>query len=99
MESLSMESIQCRKPSKSYDLFLKAKWMQFQINTLVQHGSFPLQGYRKFIEFHKKVSTEERENLAEFYIHNLILTYLNFWDQKSRLGDMQLMALASWFTH
>ena len=34
MKSLSMEAIQCRKPSKSYAIFLKEKWLEFQIKTL-----------------------------------------------------------------
>jgi len=41
---------------------------------------------------------EERGKQAEFYMQNLLLTYLNFWDPSSRLGDMKLMALASWLT-
>jgi len=27
MESLSMEALQCRQPSKSYALFLKEQWL------------------------------------------------------------------------
>ena len=34
MASLSMEALQGRQPSKSYALFLKEQWMQFQIKTL-----------------------------------------------------------------
>jgi len=41
MESLSMEEFQCKQPSKSYALFLKEQWLQFQIKTLAQHGSMP----------------------------------------------------------
>lgn len=45
MENLSMEALQCRKPSRSYAFFLKEKWMKFQIKTLVQHVSMPFQDY------------------------------------------------------
>lgn len=41
MESLSMEVIQCRHPSKSYALSLKEQWLQFQIKKLVQYGPLP----------------------------------------------------------
>ena len=37
--------------------------------------------------------------MAKFYMDNLILTNMNHWDPNSRLGDMQLMALASWLSH
>ena len=74
MESLSMDPLQSRKPSKSYAPFLKEKWLQFQIKTLAQHGSMPFHDYKKFIEFFNQASMEDKEKLAEFYIHNLSLT-------------------------
>ena len=36
MASLSMEALQCRTPEKSYGLYLKDQWLQFQIKTLAQ---------------------------------------------------------------
>jgi len=42
---------------------------------------------------------EDKAKVVEFYMHNFILTYLNFCDPNSILGDMQLMALTSWLTH
>ena len=42
---------------------------------------------------------EDMEKLDEIYMHNLILTNLNFWDPNSRLGHMQFMDLASWLAH
>jgi len=42
---------------------------------------------------------EDREKVVEFYMHNFILTDLNLWNPNSKLGDMQLMELASWLTH
>ena len=75
---------------------MKEKWLQFQIKTLEHHGYFPFQNYRKFIDFCIETNMEEWAKLEEFYMHNLILTDMNIWDPNSRLGDMQLMALASW---
>ena len=37
--------------------------------------------------------------MVEFYMHNIILTDMNQWDPNSRLGYMQLMALAYWVAH
>ena len=34
MANLSLEAIQCRMPAKSYALYLKEQWLQFQIKTL-----------------------------------------------------------------
>jgi len=34
MASLSIEAIQCRMPKKSYALYFKEQWLQFQIKTL-----------------------------------------------------------------
>jgi len=42
---------------------------------------------------------EDRAKIAEFYMDNLILTNMNFWDPNSRMGDVQLIALAYWLTH
>ena len=32
-------------------------------------------------------------------MHSLVLIDINIWDPNSRLGDMQLMALASWISN
>lgn len=46
MVNLSMEALQCRTPTKSYGLYLKGQWLQFQIKTLAQRGTMPFQDYR-----------------------------------------------------
>lgn len=97
--SLSMEAIQCRHPSKSYAIFLKEKWFQFQIKTLAQYVSLPFQHYKRFIKFFQQARIEDRAKFDKFYMHNMILTNMNFWDPNLRLGDEKLMVLASWLTH
>ena len=37
--------------------------------------------------------------MAKFYLHNMALTDMNVWDTNAELGDLQLMALASWMNH
>ena len=37
--------------------------------------------------------------MAEFYLHNMALTDMNVWDPNAELGDLQLMALATWMNH
>lgn len=37
--------------------------------------------------------------MAEFYMHNMALIDMNVWDPNVRLGDLQLMAMASWMKH
>ena len=34
--------------------------------------------------------------MAEFYLQNMDLIDMNVWDHNAKLGDLQLMALASW---
>ena len=46
-----------------------------------------------------KSSIKEKAKLDEFYLHNLTLTDINVWDPNEKLGDLQLMALASWMSH
>jgi len=50
MASLSMEALQCRTPAKSYGLYLKDQWLQFQIKTLAQGGTMPFQDYRQLMD-------------------------------------------------
>lgn len=59
----------------------------------------PFQYYRKFIELCDQSTLEDRAKISELYLHNLTLTYLNVWDPNPKLGDLQLMALASWISH
>jgi len=37
--------------------------------------------------------------MAEFYLHNMFLIDMNVWDPNVKLGDLQLMALASWMNY
>lgn len=41
MASWEMEDLQCRQPARSYTLYLKDQWLQFQIKTLAQRGTTP----------------------------------------------------------
>jgi len=91
--------ITMQKKTKSYALFLKNQWMQFQIKNLAQHGSMLLQDYTQLIELCDQSIIVDKDKLNEFYMHNLTLTNMNIWDHSEKLGDMQPMALASWMTH
>ena len=37
--------------------------------------------------------------MVEFYLHNMAFTDMNVWDPNAKLGDLQLMAMASWMNH
>ena len=41
--SWAIEALKYRKPAKSYALYLKYQWFQFQIKTLTQRGTTPSQ--------------------------------------------------------
>ena len=95
MASLSMEALQCRTPSKSYGLYLKDQWFDFQIKTLAQRGTMPFQDYRQFMDLCDQSTTEDKAKIAEFYLHNMALTNMNVWDPNAKQGYLQLMAMAS----
>ena len=99
MASWAMEAIQCRQPAKSYGLYLKDQWLQFQINTLAQRGVSQIQNPQQFSELCSTSSSEDKAKLAEFYLHNFALPNEVSWDPNIALGDMQLMAFASWLNH
>ena len=44
-------------------------------------------------------SLEDKAKLSEFYLHKLALPSMNLWDPNVVVGDMQLMAMASWLNH
>lgn len=48
----------------------------------------PFPRLQKFIEFCHRSSVEERARMVEFYMHNIILTYNNFWEPNCRMGDV-----------
>lgn len=99
MASWVVEALQCRKPTKSYALYLKDQWLQFQINTFAQRGTIPFQNYHQFMDLCDSSSAEDKAKLSEFYLHNLALPNMNLWDPNAALGDVQLMAMASWLNH
>ena len=59
----------------------------------------PFQDYKQFIDLCDQSSTEDKTKLVEFYLHNMALTDMNLWDPNARLGDLQLMAMASWMNY
>ena len=44
-------------------------------------------------------TSEDKEKMAELYLHNMALIDLKVWDPNAKLGDLQLMAMASWMNH
>jgi len=71
MANLSMEALQCRTPAKSYGLYLKYQWLQFQIKTLAQRGTTPFQDYMQFMDPCDQNTSEDKAKMAEFYLHNM----------------------------
>jgi len=59
----------------------------------------PFQDYKQFIDLCDQSTLEDRAKIADFYFHNMAITYMNVWDPNSKLGDLQLMALVSWMNH
>lgn len=72
-----MEALQCTQPTKSYAVYLKAQWLQFQIKKLAQRGIIPFQDYCQFMHLCDHNSAEDKAKLAEFYLHNMALTDMN----------------------
>ena len=99
MASWSMEALQCKTPAKSYGLYLKDQWLQFQIKTLAQRGTMSFQDYRQFMDLCDQSSLEDKAKITQFYLRNMALTDMNLWDPNARLGGLQLMAMASWMNH
>ena len=88
MASWAMEALQCRQPAKSYALYLKDQWLQFQINTLGQRSITPLQNYHQFAALCGSNSSEDRAKLSKFYLQNLALPNMNAWDPNTVIGDV-----------
>lgn len=62
-------------------------------------GTIPFQNYNQFRNLCDSSSAEDKAKLAEFCLHNLTLPNLNLWDPNVALGDLQIMAMASWLSH
>jgi len=99
MASWAMEALQCRQPAKSYALYLKDQWLQFQIKTLAQRGTIPFQDYGQFMHLCDHSLAEDKTKLVEFYLHNMALPDMNLWDSNAALRDLQLMAMVLWMSH
>ena len=96
MADLLIEALQHIFPSDSYPVYLKDKWILFQIKTLASHESLPFQDCRQFMDLYKKANMADQEKMAEFYVHNLVLTNLDTWDPNPAMRNMQLMSLITW---
>ena len=99
MASWAMDALQCRQPAKSYGLYLRDQWLQFQINALAQRGISQIQDPQQFTDLCNSSSIEDKAKLSEFYLHNLALPNVTSWDPNTVVRDMQLMAFTSWLNH
>ena len=99
MASQEMEAHQCMQPAKSYGVYLKDQWLQFQIKTLAQRGTTPFQDYGQFMDLCDHSLAEDKVKLEKFYLHNMSLTDMNLCDPNVGLGDLKLMGMASWMIH
>ncbi len=59
----------------------------------------PFQEYRQFIDLCDKSTLEDKAKISKFYLHNFAWIDLNVWDPNAKLGDLQMMDLASWMGH
>jgi hypothetical protein len=60
---------------------------------------FNLDTPKDFLDAYQGCNMEERARLCEFYLHNLILPHPYNWNPNPYVGDVQLMAFASWLRH
>jgi len=44
-------------------------------------------------------TSKDKAKMTKFYLHNMALIDMNVWDPNAKLGDLQLMAMASWMNH
>ena len=51
------------------------------------------------MKFYKQANIVDQEKMKIFYMHNFVLTNMEIWDPNPTMGDMQLMALASWMVN
>jgi len=72
--------------NKSYGLYLKDQWLQFQIKNLAQGDKTAFQDYRQFMDFCDQSTSEDKAKMVEFYLHNMALTDMNVWDPNGKLG-------------
>jgi len=63
MANWAMEAFQCRQLARSYALYLKDQWLQFQIKTLAQRSTIPFQDYGQFMHFCDNISVEDKAKL------------------------------------
>jgi len=40
----------------------------------------PFQDYKQFMDLCDQSTSEDKEKMAEFYLHNMALTDMNVWD-------------------
>lgn len=66
---------------------------------MAQRGISQIQNPQQLSELCSTSSSEDKAKLAEFYLHNLALPNEVSWDPNIALGDMRLMAFASWLNH
>jgi hypothetical protein len=86
MASWAMDALQCRQPAKSYGLYLRDQWLQFQINDLAQRGISQIQNPQQFTDLCNSSSSEDKAKLSEFYLHNLALPNVTSWDPNTVVG-------------
>ena len=61
MVDLCIEELQHKFPYDLYIVYLKEKWLLFQVKTLASHGSLPFQDCRKFMDFYKQANMDDQE--------------------------------------
>ncbi len=55
----------------------------------------PFHECRQFMDLCDQITSEDKAKMVEFYRRNMALMDLNVWDPNAKLGDLQLMAMAS----
>ena len=99
MHYLSKEMLDCKPPSRVYTLFLQEKWFEYQLGRLKEQLNPSLDTPQELIETLQHYLEEEKDQLSEFYLHNLVTPGPYKWSPNTYVGDFQLRAMTSWMRH
>lgn len=91
--------LDCRPSSNIYTLFLQEKWYEFQLSRLKEQFPNTMGTPQELTESLQQCFEVEKDQLSEFYLHNLVTTSPYKWSPNSYVGEFQLRALTSWMTH
>ena len=93
------QALACRPPPRAYALYLKEKFLLFQLMLTLKNLNVEFKSTHEFYGLYQTLPPWKHNLLCKLYVHNFVIPTETEWNPFLYIGDVHLKALMSWMSN